>query len=67
MELVKVVYCKLLTISKKLSSFPHRIWGLNHRPQRWEASVLPSINARNNAFGVTGALGKQCKNLQRHP
>ena len=26
MQLVKVLYCKLLTISKQLSSFPHRVW-----------------------------------------
>ena len=36
-QLVRVLYCKLLTIGKKLSTFP----GLNCRPQRWEASVLP--------------------------
>ena len=30
-QLVKVLYYKLLTIGKKLPSFPHRAWGLNHR------------------------------------
>ena len=40
-RLVKVLYCKLLTAGKQLSSFPHRVWGLNCRPQRWEASGLP--------------------------
>ena len=40
-QLVKVLYCKLPTISEKLPSFPHRVRGLNHRPQRWETSVLP--------------------------
>ena len=39
-QLVKVVYCKLPTISKLLQTFPHKIWGLNRRPQRWEVSVI---------------------------
>ena len=38
---VKVLYCKLPTVGKQLPTFPHKVWGLNHRPQRWEASVLP--------------------------
>ena len=28
-------------IRKQLTTFPHKVWGLNCRPQRWEASVLP--------------------------
>ena len=40
-QLVKVMYSKLLMIGKQLSTFPHKVWGLNHRPQRWEVSVLP--------------------------
>ena len=40
-ELVKVLYCKLLTIGEQLPTFPHRVWGLNHSPQRWEANMLP--------------------------
>ena len=38
-QLVKILYCKLQTIGKQLQSFPHKVWGLNHRPQRCEASV----------------------------
>ena len=38
---VKVLYCKRPTIGKQLPTFRHKIWGLNRRPQRWEASVLP--------------------------
>ena len=38
-QLVKGLYCKMLTIGKQLPTFPHRILGLNHSPQRWEASV----------------------------
>ena len=40
-QLAKVLYCKLLTIGKKLPYFSHRVWDLNRRPQRWEMSVLP--------------------------
>ena len=40
-QLVKVLYCKLPTISNQLTTFPHKVQGLNHRPQRCEASVLP--------------------------
>ena len=39
--LVKVLYCKLLTIGKQLPTFLHKVRGLYHRPQRWEVSVLP--------------------------
>ena len=39
-QLVKVLYYKLPTIGKQLPTFPHRVWGLNHRPQTWDASVL---------------------------
>ena len=40
-QLVKIVYCTLRTISRQLPTFPHKVRGLNHQPQRWEASVLP--------------------------
>ena len=40
MQLVKVLYIKLMAICTKLPTFPNRVWELNHRPQRWEASVL---------------------------
>ena len=40
-ELIKILYRKLLTIRKTVPSFPHRVWGLNRRPQRCDASVLP--------------------------
>ena len=38
----RFLYCKLPAISKQLPTF-HQVQGLNHRPQRWEASVLPSV------------------------
>ena len=40
-QLVKVLYCQLQTIGKHLPTFPHKVQGLNCRPQRWEAHVLP--------------------------
>ena len=40
-QLVKVLYCKRLTIGKQLPTFPHKVLGLNHSPQRQEAIVLP--------------------------
>ena len=40
-QLVKVMYYKLPTIGKQLSTFPHRVHGLNHRPQRSDAPWSP--------------------------
>ena len=40
-QLVKVLHCKLPTISKQLPTFPHKDQGLNRLAHRWEASVLP--------------------------
>ena len=41
MQLVKVLYCKMPTISKQLPTSQRRVQHLNYTPQRWEASVLP--------------------------
>ena len=30
-----VLYCKLLTIGKRVPTFPYKVQGLNRRPQRW--------------------------------
>ena len=41
-EFARVVYCKLLTNGKQLPAFPHKaLTGIEPRPQRWEAIVLP--------------------------
>ena len=41
-QLVKVLYCKLLTNSKQLPAFPLEVGpGTKPRSQRWEARVLP--------------------------
>ena len=42
MQLVTVLYCKLLTNSKQLPAFPLKVRpGTEPRSQRWEARVLP--------------------------
>ena len=57
-QLVKVLYCKLPTISEQLPTFPHKVWALNHQPQSWETSVLPlchhspSIGGSNPAYSI---------------
>ena len=41
-EFARVVYCKLPTNGKQLPAFPHKaLTGIEPRPQRWEARVLP--------------------------
>ena len=41
-EFARVVYCKLPTNGKQLPAFPlEAVTGIEPRPQRWEASVLP--------------------------
>ena len=34
-QLIKVLYCKLPAIGKQLPTVPHKVWGLNCRPERW--------------------------------
>ena len=41
-QFVRVLYCKLPTNGKQLPAFPHEtVPGIEPRPQRWEARVLP--------------------------
>ena len=41
-EFARVLYCKLLTNGKQLPGFPlEAMTGIETRPQRWEARVLP--------------------------
>ena len=40
-HLIKALYCKLVNFGNKLPTFPHKVRGLNRRPQRWDSSVLP--------------------------
>ena len=55
------------TSGKQLPTFPHRVHGLNPRPQRWEVSVLtlhhrgPSATHRMGCIGGgEGVNVKQC-------
>ena len=41
-EFARVLYCKLPTNGKQLPAFPHKaLTGIEPRPQRWKARVLP--------------------------
>ena len=41
-EFARVLYCKLPINGKQLPAFPHKaLTGIEPRPQRWEARVLP--------------------------
>ena len=41
-QFVRVLYCKLLTNGKELPAFPPEgVTGIEPRPHRWEARVLP--------------------------
>ena len=41
-QFVRVLYCKLPTNGKQLPAFPlEAVPGIEPRPQRWEARVLP--------------------------
>ena len=41
-QLISILYCKLLTNGKQLPAFPlEAVPGTKPRPQRWEARVLP--------------------------
>ena len=41
-QFVRVLYCKLPTNGKQLPAFPLEVMlGIEPRPQRWEAKVLP--------------------------
>ena len=47
-QLVRVLYCKLPTNGKQLPAFPHKaLTGIEPRPQRWEARVLPLCHLEN--------------------
>ena len=51
-QLVRVLYCKLLTNGKQLPAFPlEAMPGIEPRPQRWEARVLPLCHP-GSIFGV---------------
>ena len=67
-QLVKVLYCKLPTISKKLRTVSNKVRGLNCRPQKWEVSVLPLPQSPDRILAVEMGIkletvtlrGKKC-------
>ena len=57
-EFARVLYCKLLTNGKQLPAFPHKaLTGIEPRPQRWEARVLPLCHRGPQDISK---LSKQC-------
>ena len=62
-QLVKVLFCALPTTGKQLPTFPHKVWGLNSRPQRWEACVISPLliisylHTQRHLTSQTRALG----------
>ena len=48
-QFARVLYCKLPTNSKQLPAFPlEAVPGIEPRPQRWEARVLPLCYRRSH-------------------
>ena len=63
LQFFRVLYCKLPTNSKQLPAFPHESMpGIEPRPQRWEARVLPlcvSVIGVMAAFHIKETLQKK--------
>ena len=59
MQLVRVLYCKLMTNSKQLSTFPLEVGpGTKLQSQRWEATVLPVWDHIYNPIAIVEELPK---------
>ena len=57
-QFVRVLYCKLPTNGKQLPAFPlEAVTGIEPRPQRWEARVLP-LPAGTGKWPMTLRFGK---------
>ena len=74
-QFVRVLYCKLPTNGKQLPAFPPETApGIEPRPQRWEARVLPLChrgppahvlkNVYNLPYSMAKTLSKEWKNIQ---
>ena len=60
-ESVRVVYCKLPTNGKQLPAFPlDAVTGMEPRPQRWEASVLPLCHHGSERFFYRNQCCSNC-------
>ena len=56
-EFARVVYCKLPTNGKQLPAFPlTAMMGIDPRPQRWEAKVLPLCHRGPCLVGQTRVI-----------
>ena len=56
-EFVRVQYCKLPTHGKQLPAFPlEAVTGIEPRPQRWEARVLPLCHRGPLVSIMTGVV-----------
>ena len=58
-QFVRVLYCKLLTNGKQLPAFPlEAMPGIESRPQRWKARVLPHCHRGpfNALFSILSSL-----------
>ena len=61
-EFARVVYCKLPTNGKQLPAFPlTAMTGIEPRPQRWEARVLPRCHR-----GPDTVWNTKCDDDRRH-
>ena len=60
-EFARVVYCKMPNNGKQLPGFPLKaVTGIEPRPQRWEARVLP-YQSCNTAVNIKVWRGFHCK------
>ena len=74
-EFTRVVYCKLLTNGKQLPAFPLKaVTGIEPRPQRWEARVLPLCHGSvvQHPASLTFLVWLNCiwilrRDIQQHP
>ena len=63
-QLVKVLYCKLLTNGQQLPAFPlEAVLGTEPQPQRWEGRVLPLCH-RGPVVVLSRIYIKQSRNIQ---
>ena len=66
-EFVRDLYCKLPTNGKQLPAFPlEAVTGIEPRPQRWEARVLPATGVEASRLETSlGGVAVQLKELFR--
>ena len=66
-EFARVLYCKLPTNGKQLPAFPHKaLTGIEPRPRRWEARVLPLCHRGPKVFFTAKVLILQILHQNLH-